>query len=80
MIFGSQNLTVDVVAHHHANLDSFPFRYGIHFPKTTALKLYDCKDYEWEIHNKKFKVLAKFDGNDGKTEQEVPRNPQVIER
>ena len=69
MIFGSTNLTVDVVAHHHANLDSFPFRYGIHYPKTTALNLYDCENYEWEIHNKKFKVSAKFDGNDGKTEQ-----------
>lgn len=64
MIFGSTNLTVDVVAHHHANLDSFPFRYGIHYPKTTALNLYDCENYEWEIHNKKFKVSAKFDGND----------------
>ena len=50
MVFGSTNLTVDVVAHHHANLDSFPFRYGIHYPKTTALNLYDCEDYEWEIH------------------------------
>lgn len=69
MIFGSINLTVDVVAHHHANLDSFPFRYGIHFTRTTALKLFDCENYEWEIHNKKFKVSAKFIGNNSKTEQ-----------
>lgn len=69
MKFGAQVLIVDVVQNHHANLDSFPFRYGIHFLKTTALKLFDCSNYEWEIYEKKFKVTASFIGNNGKIER-----------
>lgn len=69
MSFGSQSMLVDVVAHHHANLDSFPFRYGLHFPKTTALKIFNCKNYEWEIHNKKFKVVGSFVGKNDKIEE-----------
>ncbi|XDZ71159.1 DUF5710 domain-containing protein [Alphaproteobacteria bacterium LSUCC0744] len=69
MKFGAQILIVDVVQNQHANLDSFPFRYGIHFSKTTALKLFDCSNYEWEIYERKFKVTASFIGNDGKIER-----------
>jgi len=58
-----------VVVDHHANQDSFPFRFGIHFPKTTAIKLFDCSDYQWEIFEKKFKVKASFVGNGSKVER-----------
>ena len=55
-MFGSQSLNVDVVYHHHANLDSFPFRYGIHYKETTSLKLFNCKDYKWQKNSEKFEV------------------------
>jgi hypothetical protein len=69
MKFGSQTLIVDVVVNHHANLDSFPFRYGIYFSKTTALEIFNCTNYQWEIIDRKFKVSASFSGKDGKVER-----------
>ena len=61
MRYGSSKL-VDVVKHEHA-MDSFPFRYGIHYEKTTALDLFNCKNYEWQEFEVKFKVDANFVGN-----------------
>ena len=67
-MFGSQSLNVDVVYHHHANLDSFPFRYGIHYKETTSLKLFNCKDYKWQKNGEKFEVEASFIGQEGRVE------------
>ena len=68
MSFGSQSIEVDVVAHHHANLDSFPFRYGLHFNKTTSIKLFNCKNYKWQKNGEIFEVEASFQGLDNKIE------------
>ncbi len=85
MKYGSSKLLVDVVKHEHANMDSFPFRYGIHYEKTTALDLFNCKNYEWQEFEVKFKVDANFVGNNGNVEKgifiirytEYP-NPKVV--
>ena len=67
-MFGAQSLYVDVVKHHHANLDSFPFRYGICFDKTTSLKIFNCRHYKWQSNGKRFEVLADFVGKNEKIE------------
>ena len=67
-MFGAQSLYADVVQHHHANLDSFPFRYGIHFSKTTSLKIFNCRNYKWQVNGEKFEVLADFVGKNEKIE------------
>ena len=60
MVFGRKNITVDIVKHEHANMESFPFRYGMHFEKTTQLDLFNCRNYSWQIYEKKFEVEANF--------------------
>ena len=41
-------------------MESFPFRYGMHFEKTTQLDLFNCRNYSWQIYEKKFEVEANF--------------------
>lgn len=41
MAFEKSKFIVDVVKHEHANMDSLPFRYGIHFEKTVQLDLFN---------------------------------------
>ena len=71
MKYGSPKLLVDVVKHEHANMDSFPFRYGIHFERTTILDLFNCKNYEWQEFEVKFKVEANFVGKNGAIEKGI---------
>ena len=71
MKYGSPKLLVDVVKHEHANMDSFPFRYGIHFERTTRLDLFNCKNYEWQEFEVKFKVEANFVGKNGVIEKGI---------
>jgi hypothetical protein len=67
-MFGAQDMMVDVVYHHHANSDSFPFRYGIHFNRTTSIEIFNCKYYKWQKNGEKFEVQADFIGKDDKIE------------
>lgn len=66
--FGKNTFKVDVIAREHANLDSFPFRFGMHHHQNWSIVLFNCQDFEWQIHPKKFLVTASFSGNDGRVE------------
>jgi hypothetical protein len=66
--FGRNTFKVDVIAREHANLDSFPFRFGMHHHQNWSIVLFNCQDFEWQIHPKKFLVTASFSGNDGRAE------------
>ena len=45
--FKQTKILVDVVYNEHANLDSLPLRYGIHYSKTKrGLELHDCEIIE----------------------------------
>ena len=68
MAFEKSRFVADVVKHEHANMDSFPFRYGIHFEKTVQLDLFNCKNFVWQEKDIKFEVEANFIGNDAKIE------------
>lgn len=37
-------LRIKVVANEHANMDSLPLRFGVHFSEDTEIELFDCKD------------------------------------
>lgn len=69
MAFEKSKFIVDVVKHEHANMDSLPFRYGIHFEKTVQLDLFNCKNFVWQNKDIKFEVEANFVGNNGKIEK-----------
>ena len=69
MLFGNDKLLVDVVKHEHANMDSFPFRFGMHFNRTTQLELFNCHSYEWQNFDVKFKVEANFFGKNRQLEK-----------
>ena len=65
----NKNISVYLDSRGHANLDSFPLRYGIHYPYSKTLDLYDCTNW---IKDQKFSdryhVDAKFNGKDNKEE------------
>ena len=67
----NKNISVYLDSRGHANLDSFPLRYGIHYPYSKTLDLYDCTNW---IKDQKFSdryhVDAKFNGKDNKEEYE----------
>lgn len=65
MAFEKSRFVADVVKHEHANMDSFPFRYGIHFQKTVQLDLFNCRNFKWQEKDKRFEVEANFVGNNG---------------
>ena len=56
---------VDILANEHANLDSFPFRYGLHSKNNWKLKLFNCHNFEWQKHPIKFLITASFSGLNG---------------
>ena len=56
---------VDILANEHANLDSFPFRYGLHNKNNWKLKLFNCHNFEWQKHPIKFLITASFNGPNG---------------
>jgi hypothetical protein len=61
----NKNKSVYLDSRGHANLDSFPLRYGVHYPYSKTLELYDCTNW---IKDQKFSdrhhVDAKFLGKD----------------
>ena len=64
-----KNIRVFLDVRGHANLDSFPLRYGIHYQYNTNIELYNCEN--WEIDQKfpnRFHVDANFIGKDNKEE------------
>ena len=69
MKYGDPEMTVDILRHEHANMDSFPFRYGIHFERNTKLKLFNCENYEWQEFNVILKVNANFNGKNHNVEK-----------
>ena len=63
----NNNISVFLDCRGHANLDSFPLRYGIHFQNNTRIELYNCKN--WEKDQKfldRHHVDANFIGKDNK--------------
>ena len=54
---GKPEILVDIVKHEHANMDSFPFRYGIHYERNTKLQLFNCENHEWQQLNVVLKVV-----------------------
>ena len=61
-----ETLDVDLYANEHANMDSFPFRYGFQFPSNTVMTLYNICDLEQQS-NDRVKLTASFidiDGNE----------------
>jgi hypothetical protein len=64
----ARNFNVTVMATDHANLDSLPLRYGLHFSHDTQLELQELKflysDYQY---SDRFHVEANFRGNNGQT-------------
>ena len=69
MKYGNPEIIVDIVRHEHANMDSFPFRYGIHYERSTQIQLFNCENYEWQEFNVTFKVNANFYGKNGNNEK-----------
>ena len=69
MEYGDPEIIADIVKHEHANMDSFPFRYGIHFEKSTPIQLFNCENYEWQEFKVTFKVNANFKGKNYNTER-----------
>ena len=65
----NKNISVYLDSRGHANLDSFPLRYGIHCPYSKTIDLYDCENW---IKDQKFPdrhhVDAKFIGKDNQEE------------
>ena len=61
-------ILADVVAHEHANLDSFPFRYGFTYPRTTQIELFNCRNHKWQIEDIRFEVDADFVTPEGNRE------------
>ena len=65
----SQNTSVYLDSRGHANLDSFPLRYGIYFPYSKTIDLYNCCNW---IKDEKFPdrihVDANFNGKHNKEE------------
>ena len=57
MVF--EKMKIDVYAREHANMDSFPFRFGFHYSKNTELEIYEIKDREAQPKGKQ-KFRAKF--------------------
>ena len=55
----SNTLNVDLYANEHANMDSFPFRYGFQFPRDRTIELYDVSKWEEQI-NDRVKLTASF--------------------
>ena len=45
-------ISVYVHAKEHANLDSFPLRYGFYFSENTVLELYNCRNWQKQEDNK----------------------------
>ena len=68
MAFGKSKFIADVVKHEHANMDSLPFRYGIHYKKHTPIDLFNCQNFKWQEKDKRFEVEASFVGNNGVVE------------
>ena len=65
----NKNKNVYLDSRGHANLDSFPLRYGVHFPYSKTIEIYDCINW---IKDQKFSdrhhVDAKFIGKDNQEE------------
>jgi len=65
----NKNKSVYLDSRGHANLDSFPLRYGVHYPYSKTIELYDCTNW---VKDQKFSdrhhVDAKFIGKDNKEE------------
>ena len=65
----NKNKSVYLDSRGHANLDSFPLRYGVHYPYSKTIELYDCTNW---IKDQKFSdrhhVNAKFIGKDNQEE------------
>lgn len=65
----NKNKSVYLDSRGHANLDSFPLRYGVHFPYSKTIEIYDCTNW---IKDQKFSdrhhVDAKFIGKDNQEE------------
>mgnify|MGYP001300309139 CR=1 FL=1 len=65
----NQNKSVYLDSRGHANLDSFPLRYGIHYPYSKTIDLYNCCN--WQKDQKfsdRFHVDANFKGKHNKEE------------
>ena len=61
----NKNISVFLDSRGHANLDSFPLRYGIHYSYSTNIELYNCNN--WEKDQKfsdRHHVDANFIGKD----------------
>lgn len=64
--FGKDNCIVYVNAEEHANLDSFPFRFGFYFTSNTKLEIYSCINWEEDKYEDSVaKVDAKFKDPNG---------------
>jgi len=65
----NKNKSVYLDSRGHANLDSFPLRYGVHYPYSKTIELYDCTNW---IKDQKFSdrhhVDANFIGKDNQEE------------
>ena len=59
---GKPEILVDIVRNEHANMDSFPFRYGIHYEINHKLQLFNCENHEWQESKVILKVNANFRG------------------
>ena len=59
---GKPEILVDIVRNEHANMDSFPFRYGIHYERNHKLQLFNCENHEWQESKVILKVNANFRG------------------
>lgn len=55
----SNILNVDLYANEHANMDSFPFRYGFQFQRDRTIELYDVSNWEKQ-KNDRVKLTASF--------------------
>ena len=65
----NKNISVFLDSRGHANLDSFPLRYGIHYQYSKTLDLYDCSNWlKDEKFSDRHHVDAKFIGKDDKEE------------
>ena len=56
----NKNKSVYLDSRGHANLDSFPLRYGVHYPYSKTIELYDCTNL---IKDQKFSDRHHVDAN-----------------
>jgi hypothetical protein len=54
-----ERIEIDVIAREHANMDSFPLRFGFYYPQNMTLEIYDIREKETQPNGRQ-KLKAKF--------------------